>query len=338
MANPQKEQGAKRIKAQIRKAVYVRDNYICQGCGKKVVLTKDIKTSEDHKLEASLDHIIPRSKGGSDEIDNLRTMCRSCNSKKGDKDEKELKFLNLAEGEYTRIHNALLLALARTKINTQEARILFAIIAKTYGYQKSEDWVSNSQLEEITGIHRCHCSGTVSRLKNRNIVTQTGNKIRINKYFFEWRMLPKQVTKQVTPKKESNVTQTGNQVLPKQVTTKENITKEKDIIINNNIQKEKQPTPKTQMLNFIENCKSKNEKYWELVGVLEEKGIPSGDVHEELDRFVSYWTELNSSGIKQRWELQKTFEVQRRLATWFKNYTKFNSHAQSQGGGLAVII
>ena len=32
------------------------------------------------------DHIIPRSKGGPDELDNYRTMCSPCNGKRGNKD------------------------------------------------------------------------------------------------------------------------------------------------------------------------------------------------------------------------------------------------------------
>ena len=46
-------------------------------------------------------------------------------------------------------------------------------------------------------------------------------------------------------------------------------------------------------------------------------------VKQEIIRFVSYWTEPTQSGHKTRWELQKTFEVSRRLATWFSNVNKF---------------
>ena len=48
-----------------------RDGYFCQECE----ITKKL----------SLDHIIPLSKGGSDEMDNLQILCVSCNSSKGDR-------------------------------------------------------------------------------------------------------------------------------------------------------------------------------------------------------------------------------------------------------------
>lgn len=49
--------------------VFKRDNYTCQYCGKTGV-----------KLEC--DHVVPFSKGGSDELHNLTTACFSCNRKK----------------------------------------------------------------------------------------------------------------------------------------------------------------------------------------------------------------------------------------------------------------
>jgi hypothetical protein len=37
-----------------------------------------------------------------------------------------------------------------------------------------------------------------------------------------------------------------------------------------------------------------------------------------LDEFYNYWSEKNSKG-KMRWELEKTFEIPNRLATWKRN-------------------
>ena len=54
-----------------RKMIYKRDNYKCQYCGSFKDLT--------------IDHVIPKSKGGTNKWDNLVTCCRKCNLKKGDK-------------------------------------------------------------------------------------------------------------------------------------------------------------------------------------------------------------------------------------------------------------
>lgn len=52
-----------------REKVFSRDSYTCVFCG----ATEDL----------TLDHILPISKGGGNELSNLQTLCRSCNSRKG---------------------------------------------------------------------------------------------------------------------------------------------------------------------------------------------------------------------------------------------------------------
>ena len=59
------------------------------------------------------------------------------------------------------------------------------------------------------------------------------------------------------------------------------------------------------------------------LAVSEKRNVPVAAVRLEVNKFVAYWTELNKSGTKQRWQIEKTFEVQRRLATWFNNVRTF---------------
>ncbi len=66
-----------------RREVFIRDKYTCQYCGKK---TKDL----------TLDHVVPKSRGGRHTWDNLVSACRSCNHRKGGKspDEARMRLLN----------------------------------------------------------------------------------------------------------------------------------------------------------------------------------------------------------------------------------------------------
>lgn len=61
----------KPIPGYIRKAVFERDAYRCKKCG------------DYHDLHA--DHIFPESRGGEATLDNLQTLCRPCNVRKGAK-------------------------------------------------------------------------------------------------------------------------------------------------------------------------------------------------------------------------------------------------------------
>jgi len=55
--------------------VLKRDHYSCRICGRN--------SASDPNLILEVDHIIPYSKGGSDDISNLQTLCMYCNRGKG---------------------------------------------------------------------------------------------------------------------------------------------------------------------------------------------------------------------------------------------------------------
>lgn len=57
-----------------RKNVLQRDAYQCQYCGHKF-----------DKSSLTMDHVIPKSKGGTNAWSNVVTCCKSCNERKGDK-------------------------------------------------------------------------------------------------------------------------------------------------------------------------------------------------------------------------------------------------------------
>lgn len=67
------------IEPDVRLSIYDRDYWICHLCSEPVV--RNAHFNDDYA--PSLDHIIPRSKGGTDEPENLATAHRICNSVRG---------------------------------------------------------------------------------------------------------------------------------------------------------------------------------------------------------------------------------------------------------------
>ncbi len=90
-------------------------------------------------------------------------------------------------------------------------------------------------------------------------------------------------------------------------------------ILNKNIKEEKL-SPKELSKDFF----SKGESYLLFLDYLSDKGMPKSTAYGEVNKFISYWTELNSTGKKERWQMEKTFEVKRRLSTWFSKSKQFS--------------
>lgn len=61
-----------------RRSIMARDQYTCQYCGATPL-----------RAELTLDHVLPRSRGGRTEWENVVVACRVCNQKKGSRTPRE---------------------------------------------------------------------------------------------------------------------------------------------------------------------------------------------------------------------------------------------------------
>jgi len=64
------------IAEELRNTIFKRDNYRCKLCG------------DTNILNLVIDHLVPFSRGGVTEINNLQTLCKKCNREKGNKIDK----------------------------------------------------------------------------------------------------------------------------------------------------------------------------------------------------------------------------------------------------------
>ena len=67
------------VSGTVRYSVFKRANYRCELCGIK---------ADDKALE--VDHVVPKSLGGADDLTNYQALCYSCNASKGNRDSTDL--------------------------------------------------------------------------------------------------------------------------------------------------------------------------------------------------------------------------------------------------------
>ena len=64
-----------KVSNRMRFSIYERDGYRCRRCG--------VSGQYDKSVRLEIDHIIPIAKGGKSTMDNLQTLCHTCNIYKG---------------------------------------------------------------------------------------------------------------------------------------------------------------------------------------------------------------------------------------------------------------
>lgn len=87
----------KSISSRVRTLIFERDNYRCRMCG---------RSADEVTLE--VDHIFPHTLGGTDDLNNLATLCRDCNRGKSDLLLQNLLKKKVEEGDLSPIGSIIL--------------------------------------------------------------------------------------------------------------------------------------------------------------------------------------------------------------------------------------
>lgn len=97
--------GSRWIRSDKRLAIYLRDAFVCGYCG------RDLRTASPRDL--TLDHLLPRVAGGTNEAANLTTACLRCNSQRQDRPWTDYAAGGAQDRIQQRRHQPLNLELAR---------------------------------------------------------------------------------------------------------------------------------------------------------------------------------------------------------------------------------
>lgn len=108
--------------------------------------------------------------------------------------------------------------------------------------------------------------------------------------------------------------------------TTDNVPLEENRIDKNRTEQNREDnTPSQKAKEFFENPEP-------IIKTLIETGFNESITRREVNKFINYWIELTPSGKKQRWQTEKTFEIMRRLATWFSRVNEFKGQKMETKG------
>jgi len=220
------------------------------------------------------------------------------------------------ENGYTKISNELLEALCRFRISGELRQIFDVIVRKTYGFNKSSDYISNSQIVEMTGLNKGNVSRGLSKLITNNLVIKTDNNgckiISINKDYSTWKPLViktdnshKKLSKVIT-----GVIRSDNKKLSEVRDTKErkklykrNMQSSKKIATPKKIKKEKEKDEDMNLKQFVETMKTSPSRHIHIIADYAEEKKPRYNTKLQ-------WREFTKRNVRTAVSLSKYTDEQ----------------------------
>jgi hypothetical protein len=190
------------------------------------------------------------------------------------------------------------------------AKYLFGILAKAN--KENIRW-SIKFLSKRMNCKPRETSSRIAELRKNNLIIVEERSGGLNTYTINLQLIQLVQTHVQTDVGGEGAKRTGGHVRNERgASLLEPLTKEKI--------KEKTLTPSQEMKLFLEDNQFFNDFAKE---VAEKEKIALSDMITQLQRFKSYWSELNKSGKKQKWEMERTFELKRRVDTWLRKAEEF---------------
>ena len=179
---------------------------------------------------------------------------------------------------HLRIPNQVADALARLRVSGSQAQILWAVLRKTLGWQKSGEWknepypISLTDLNQATSVSRRQLLRELEDLTRRHILTRQPRKgkaphLSLNLDFASWVVTKLAPVTELSPRGDRIVTSTGDKTGTSLVTELSPHPDIKSKLLNKPKETLKKHTKETGMENMPPTTKTKSEPYQVEAGI-----------------------------------------------------------------------